>query len=336
MRLSEIGGEFGFLERLSQRHSGVTPSNLDVGNGDDAAVFRTGTGSSTVVSTDLIVEGIHFKREWSCPFDIGWKSAAVNLSDIAAMGAKPAYAFVSLAIPDYVDVEFLDTFYDGFCANLIEFGVVIAGGDTSRSLSGLVISVTLIGHVPEGQQLTREGASVGDCIVVTGSLGNSRAGLELLSRFGKDQAHRISPDLVTLHLRPSARTDFGMDSALHTLVTAAMDVSDGLCDDVNKLCRHSGVGARIELECVPVSTNLRNCSNNLLMPPVEYALAGGEDYELLMCVAPGRVGELQDVGKRHSLQITQIGAIAENGVMYVRGDGTVVEEIDAMGWDHFR
>jgi thiamine-monophosphate kinase len=334
MRISEIGGEFGIIERLRGTYAGAIGDGLAVSLGDDAAVLDAPADRQIVVTTDMLIERVHFRRDWSDPYSIGWKAAAVNLSDIAAMGADPTFAFVSLGIPPDEPVESLDRLYDGFSDCLNRYGARLAGGDTNASPDVLVLSVTLLGSIPKSEALTRSGARPGDILLVTGTLGNSAGGLALLTEHGFPRAEKISQTLVQAHRRPQPRIFAGRAAAATHKVRAAMDLSDGLAGDVRKLCAASGVGARIETAQLPISDELRQAAESLGADPVHLALEGGEDYELLLAVPPGDVEAVKQALEAAGVSVSAIGEIIKGGQHIVTPDGAEMDDA-ALGWDHF-
>lgn len=336
MRIKDIGGEFGLIDRIRHTYSGSHGplDDLSVGIGDDAAVFDP-AGQHVVVTTDMLVEGVHFRRDWSDFYSIGWKAAAVNLSDIAGMGAEPTYAFISLAFGAGETVENMDRLYDGFVDCLNRYGARLAGGDTNSTPRNLVISVTLLGRVPAGRALTRSGARVGDHIVVTGTLGNSAAGLALLIEAGLARAEKLDKDLVNIHRRPQPRITASRVAAVTDGVHAAMDLSDGLAGDLAKLCHASGVGAVVHAASLPISDSARRVAEMVGKDPNTFALHGGEDYELLLSVAPdasaGLIRSLMEAG----VPATVIGEMTKQGLR-LETDEASEDLAAAGGWDHFR
>ena len=337
MRLSEIGGEFGFIEHIRGPHAAVKGDGLAVPLGDDAAVLDVPAGEQVVVTTDMLVEGVHFRRDWSDPYSIGWKAAAVNLSDIAAMGAEPTFAFLSLGLTEGDTVESLDRLYDGFSDCLHRYGARLAGGDTNASPSSLVLGVTQLGRVAEGRALTRAGARIGDALLVTGTLGEAAGGLLLLTEHGPARAEKISRELVSAHRRPHPRVPAASAAAATDLVHAAMDLSDGLAGDMSKLCAASGVGARIEMARLPVSDALRQAAREMGWDPAALTLSGGEDFELLLAVAPADVESVQHAMEAVGVSSTVIGEVTRAGLRVVGLDGgeTDLSDTAAPGWDHF-
>ena len=334
MRLSDIGGEFGFIDHIRATFAGTRVDGLAVPLGDDAAVLDVPSDRQVVVTTDGLVEGIHFRRDWSDPYSIGWKAAAVNLSDIAAMGADPTFAFVSLALPADETVEWLERLYDGLCDCLNRYNVRLAGGDTNSSSGGVVISVTQLGTVPRGQALTRSGAKVGDILLVTGTLGDSAAGLALLSQCGAVKAEKINKGVVQSHRRPQPRIVAGLAARETGLVHAAMDISDGLAGDLLKLCAASGVGARIDAAALPLSETLQAAAKELDQSPLDLALDGGECCELLLAVAPGDVESVQAAVAATGTPLTPVGEVLRAGFHILGPDGTAMPT-ERRGWDHF-
>ena len=277
-------GEFEFIDRI---HHGclVRPADVLKGIGDDAAVFR-GQGEQTMLlTTDMLVERIHFSRKTIGGFDLGRKALAVNLSDIAAMGGTPLDAFVSIAVPDTCTLDFLDAFYRGLKSLAKDCRVNILGGDTTRSKTDLIVNICLTGCAAESRVLYRHTAQKGDVIYATGCLGDSRAGLVLLQHDSTSDAAQY-PDLVHAHLRPKAFLEEGRFLATQPGVHAAIDVSDGLSSDIAHIAQQSHVGVRIFKDKIPVSAQLARFCGRFDFDPIEMALAGGEDYVLLVTVSP--------------------------------------------------
>jgi len=334
MRLSEIGGEFGWIDRVRSAQAGASGDGLAVAIGDDAAVLDVPLGRQVVVTTDLLLEGVHFRRDWSGFDDIGWKAAAVSLSDIAAMGADPTFAFVSLAFGPDEQVEDLDALYRGLSDCLARYGARLAGGDTNRTTGGLVLNVAQLGTVPQGRAWTRAGGRAGDVLLVTGTLGDSAGGLALLTRLGADEAARLSPILVAAHRRPSPRLEAARTLQKAGVVRAAMDISDGLAGDLPKLCAASGCGAQVDLAVLPVSDALRGAQGVLGQSAAEVALAGGEDFELLLAVAPGDVDAARAAVAATGMRLTAIGELTPTGLT-LRGPDGEARPFLRRGWDHF-
>lgn len=334
MRISEIGGETGLIERLRATYAGAAGSGLALAIGDDAAVLDVPTGLQAVVTTDLLIEGVHFRRDWSDAYSIGWKAAAVNLSDLAAMGTDPTFTFVSLALPPDETVESVERLYDGLCDCLGRYGAKLAGGDTNRTQSGLVLNITQLGTVPAGEALKRTGAKVGNTLLVTGTLGNSAAGLWLLARYGPSKAEKLCRALVQSHRRPQPRVVAGRALRETGLVHCCMDLSDGLAADLPKLCAASGVGALVDVSHLPISNDLAATEAELDRPAWELALSGGEDYELLLAVAPADVEAACAAVAATGTTLTPIGEITRTGLRFTGPDGADLPPATG-GWDHF-
>lgn len=335
MRIDEIGGEFGLIERVRDTHAASGGNGLVLGIGDDAAVVSLNSFEQAVVTTDMLVERVHFRRDWSDPYSIGWKAAAVNLSDVAAMGAVPTFAFLSLGLTPSETVENVDRLYDGFMDCLNRYGARLAGGDTNASPDAMVISVTQMGIVQANRALTRTGARIGDTLLVTGTLGDSAGGLALLTTLGLGKAEKLDKDLVNAHRRPQPRVVAARAAAGTGKVHAAMDISDGIVGDLKKICAASGVGARLECGLLPLSNSLIRAAQALKRDPVDIALSGGEDYELLLAVAPDDVDEvtaaIADVGTR----VTAIGEVVKSGMRILSANSVDEMNPDAHGWNHF-
>lgn len=335
--------EFDLINELRRRHGRDNPSIVR-GIGDDAAVIAPPAGRHLVLTTDLLAERIHFDLRTASFEDVGYKAATANLSDIAAMGGTPQYLLVSLAIPRTGTASHVSRLYQGMMAACRPHGVRLIGGDTSASKTGWFINITLVGSVASGHALMRSGARIGNRIYVTGTLGDSMAGLELLK--GQGPGRRTSrgslPDghrrlLIRRHLRPSARITIGQWLSTHRLATAAIDVSDGLSGDLRHICEESHVGAEIELAALPISAACRAFAAATHLEAASIALAGGEDYELLF-TTPARLGpQLEREAAKRGIRITRIGTItpAPIGMRTVTADGRR-HPLPVTSYEHFR
>jgi len=333
--IGELGGEFALIERIADEIR-TRDEDLLVGIGDDAAVLRVSGDRRCVVTTDMLFEDVHFRLAWTDPYRLGWKAVAVNLSDIAAMGARPTFTFVSVALNAETPVSFVDELYRGMRDVCARHGAVIAGGDTNVSPQRLVINVTQMGEVGKRRVALRSRALPGDLILVTGSLGNAAAGLALLEAEGLPFAETIAPDAVSAQLQPEPRVrEARAATAIPDAVSAMMDVSDGLLGDLRKLCRASGVGALIRRADVPVGAHARRAAEHLKADVEGWALRGGEDYELLLTVAPDRATAVSEaIAAATGTPVSVIGEVtADPEVVLLREDGT--REPFRRGWDHF-
>jgi thiamine-monophosphate kinase len=305
------------------------------GIGDDTAVLEPSGGAKILATTDLLIEDVHFRRAWATPFDIGWKAMAVNLSDIAAKGGRPRWALVGLALPAPADRGDVEAFYDGMRQAAAPHGVVIVGGDTSASPRGWFINVTLLGE-HEGTPHLRSAARPGHAIAVTGTLGRSAAGLAALEA-GRERVGNGPLAAVAAHLRPVARVAEGRWLGAAPGVGAMMDLSDGLSTDLGHICRESGVGARVALDRLPVDAVVRRIAQDLHVDPLAWAVAGGEDFELLLTCDPASVEALADGLRRATgTGLTAIGMIdgPEPRVTFLDRGGRPVAM--PAGYEHFR
>lgn len=331
-------GEFGLIERLTQNLQHVNPSTVK-GVGDDAAVINNGN-QQTVVTTDLLVEGIHFDVMYTPLKHLGYKSVVVNLSDIYAMNATPTQITVSLAISSRYTVEALDEIYDGIKLACKKYKVDLVGGDTTSSLSGLVISVTAIGVANKEDLVYRSGAKEGNLVCVTGDLGGAYLGLQILEREKRIYLEHpeVQPELenadylIGRQLKPEARWDvIDFFKEMNLKPTAMMDLSDGLSSDIFHLCRQSGVGCELNEAMVPVSEEAYNMALKFNLDPITCALNGGEDYELLFTIEPEDETKLGG-----DTTFSVIGTITkkENGcVLITRSNNR--HTLKAQGWNHF-
>ncbi|MZP30386.1 thiamine-phosphate kinase [Heliobacterium undosum] len=363
-------GEFGLIGRLAQAWQGAAPCGIAHGNlgglspvippeglrlgiGDDAAVIDVPGGKPLLVTTDMLVEGVHFLWSPERRRLLGRKALAVNISDIAAMGGVPAWAFLSIGVPAGANVEEVEELYAGMGEMAARFGVALAGGDTVRS-DKWVINVTLLGLATKAP-IGRSGGRPGDLILVTGTVGDSAAGLHLLlseesmMAAGKgasesNEAHISEADrqaLLLRHLDPTPRVAEAMALVVHGGVTAMMDVSDGVSSEVHHLCRNAGCGARIDLANLPISPAARRLARREGREVFAWALSGGEDYELIFTAPEERVpGLIDHVRRETGTDVTVIGRLTDGaaGIMavYPAEKGGEAVPLAAKGYNHFR
>jgi thiamine-monophosphate kinase len=334
MSLKEIG-EFGFIKKIS-RGCLIRPDTIVKAIGDDAAAFRTDPEQLTLITTDLLVERIHFLRQAISGFDLGHKALAVNLSDIAAMGGTAREAFVSIAIPDDCQLDYLDDIYDGIKHLAAKFDVNVLGGDTTRSRIDLIINIVIQGLVPEADILCRNAARPADTIFSTGFLGDSKAGLHLiLNRIAANTEGLKS--LLKAHNRPQPHLQEGRFLARQPGVHAAIDTSDGLSSDLGHIAEESRVGARLYADKIPISSSLKNFCGRFDFDPVDYALSGGEDYTLLCTIAPDRAEEIaHDFEKKFRRPLFAIGEITADKQLTLNYPDGQTRPIMPTGWDHFK
>ena len=309
--------EFDLIHALHRRHSRRTPSVIR-GIGDDAAVITSRAGQWTVLTTDLLTEGVHFDLRTATMADIGFRAAAANLSDIAAMGGAPQYLLAALAIPRTGSSRQVHQLYRGMMAACRPHHVRLIGGDTSASRSEWFLSLTLIGMVPPRKALFRSGARIGDSLYVTGTIGDALAGLKLLNEPPPRANHhprtaafstRHRQFLIGRHLRPTARVAEGRWLSTHRFATSAIDISDGLSGDLRHICEESYVGMELDLSALPLSTACRAYAASRKLDPVDLALTGGEDYELLFTVSPRQRRRLEQSAVEQGFSLTCIGTI---------------------------
>jgi thiamine-monophosphate kinase len=323
----------GELRRLL---AGEAPGVI-LGPGDDAALVEMGPHLG-VLTADLLVESVHFDRDTTSPRDLGYKCVAVNVSDVAAMGGSPRYGLVSLGLPPATEPAWVVDLYGGMLEATSEYAMSIVGGDVSRS-DRLVVSMAILGHVARGTAVKRSGARPGDRLVVTGALGAAVGGLRLAKAPPGEVVAAVGTDwgreLLRALFRPLARVGEGQVLALEG-ATAMIDVSDGLALDLSRLCRESLVGARVELAKVPVAPELLELARSLPVDPLDLALTGGEDYELLATVRPGALEEAAaKVRDRFGTALTDIGEIrGGHDIVGIEADGTE-RPMEPRGWDHF-
>lgn len=335
MKVEEIG-ERGLIQRVRRRVGPPAPG-VSVGIGDDAAVLTATRGCSLVVTTDLVIESVHFRRRYATPEDIGWKAMAVNLSDIAAMGGRPRFALVALACASDTPVEEIDALYAGMNAVAGPHGVQIVGGDTSASPDGWIVNITLLGEIDRSPRL-RSAAQVGDLIAVTGFLGSSATGLKSFESplLPPSLASEDIAEVHRAHLRPTPRVAEGLWLGGADGVHAMIDCSDGVAADLGHIASESGVGVKVWLSRLPVATAAQRVASALGLDPMKLAAAGGEDYELLVTLSPEKFESLsRDFLAATGTPLTAIGEItpAAQGLQFL--DALKRPATLGGGFDHF-
>jgi len=330
MNISSIG-EFGLIRRFSPPFQKSLPGGT-IGIGDDCAVMPWKEGRSLLVTTDMLVEEIHFLREAIPPRDLGYKSLAVNLSDIAAMGGTPESAYLSIGLPGEITLDWIDGFFLGLRELAEEESVHLLGGDTTRSPAPLIINVAVIGTVNSAQVKHRSDARVGDTVCVTGHLGDSGAGLRILLE-GKPTDGDASY-LLRRHHRPRPHVGEGCWLGAREEVHAMMDVSDGIDSDVRRIMERSQCGAEVHLDRLPLSPQLERSATRFGWDPVEIAATGGEDYCLLATVDSARWPDVaRGFEAAFGRPLTAIGSVTESGLAYLRGNQPA--ELGKRGFNHF-
>lgn len=324
-------GERALVERIRARVP-AAPGTVLIGIGDDAAVIEPDRNALSVVTTDVLVEGIHFDLRFVTAADLGYKALAVNLSDLAAMGASPRVALLSLVLPPALRVASVDALLDGLLELAARHRTALVGGNISRSPGPLVVDVTAIGAVHRRRVLTRGGARAGDDLYVTGSVGGAAAGLALLQEGGAVDPE--ARECVRRYLRPEARVRFGTLLGRNRAATACIDLSDGLADGIRQIARASGTGAAIDASAVPIEPGARRWFESTGLPPVDAAMAAGEDYELLFAVRPRTGSRLTAVRRvTRDVPVTRIGRLAA-GPALVLTDGRRERDLPD-GFAHF-
>jgi thiamine-monophosphate kinase len=332
-------GEFGLIDHIRQQVKLVQPGSLK-GIGDDAAVIDNGPGQA-IVTTDLLLEGVHFDLTYTPLKHLGYKAVVVNLSDICAMNATPRQIVCALGLSNRFSLEAVEELMEGILLACERYGVDLVGGDTCSSSSGLVISITAIGNAPAGEVVYRNGAGVNDLICVTGDIGAAYMGLQLLNREKRIflENPSVQPELsgydylLERQLKPEARLDIVQRfNTWYLRPTAMIDVSDGLASDLIHVCRQSGKGCQIYEDKLPIDHLVRELGMELGIDPTVAALNGGEDYELLFTIP---LSEFEKIRER--AEIAVIGHITDEPGAYRFIDRQQqVHELKAQGWDAFR
>ncbi len=339
MDLSKLG-EFGLISRFQSRLKYRSPQVIQ-GIGDDCAVLSLNNGNYQVLTTDALVETVHFNLKTHTPEQLGWKTLAVNISDIAAMGGQPKFAVISVGIPNSIPVDFLDRFYKGLNQASLKYKVALVGGDTVASPKHLFINLALLGETLKKKVFTRSGARPGDRIFVTGTLGDSALGLKILEspkkKWKGSEAHKKK--CVQRHLKPEPRVKEAAWLARSKYkVTSMIDISDGLTQDLGHILKANHAGAELWEDKVPISKPLAKYSLINDLPALELALGGGEDYELLFTLAPEDVNNLDiESITKVDQPVTQIGVITvRKGIRLISKTGRSKVLQRPMGFNHFK
>ena len=322
-------GEKALIERIRRKASeaarkGRSESKIITGIGDDCAVLRLPPSHDLLVTTDLCLEGIHFRREWHAPESVGHRCLARGLSDIAAMGGDPLAAFLSLALPRDLSPSWVERFARTLLKLAEKFGITLAGGDTAEFPKGILADIVVLGSVPKGNSVLRSGARVGDRVFVSGELGGSAAAVSEMSK-----KRKLRSGGYPRHFFPEPRIELGKILREKKLASAMIDISDGLSTDLAHICEESGVGAEVQAELIPRAS----VGKPARAVDLQLALHGGEDYELLFTAPSNRRVPSRIVG----VPITHIGDITRGRkISLVSHQGGISSELEPKGWEHFR
>lgn len=345
--------EFDFIGSLRQRaNSRKHSARVLTGIGDDASIIAQSTDRDLIVTTDLLVEGVDFHRGATPARLLGHKALAVSLSDIAAMGARPFWSFLSIGMPRAEwATNFKDDFFEGYFSLADRFGVTLSGGDVSETKEGIVIDSIVLGEVKSGEAVKRSGARPGDQIYVTGNLGGAAAGLKLIENgarvsepgaiaTGLPRTEQSPSDedsiqsLLLRQLRPAPRVGWGIVLGEEGLATAMIDISDGLSSDLNHLCRESDAGALIDSSSIPLDDDVKRLCGRRALDALALALHGGEDFELLFTVAPENVSRLPK--RVDGVVISHIGEITADASVINISEKNRIWKLEPQGFEHFQ
>jgi len=332
MKLTEIG-EFGFIERFKHKYDHLISTN-DLGIGDDCAVLSINDTEKHLITTDLLIEDIHFVKDKISPEQLGYKSLAVNLSDIAAMGAQPLYSFLSIGIPVNTYVEYLDRFMQGYYQLSEKYNTPLMGGDTTKSVDRLVINIAVFGKCVPSEMRLRSMAQSGDLICVTGNLGDSAGGLKIV--LDKLETSNINKELIKRHNLPEPMVNEGLWLAKQNAVHAMIDISDGIASDLNHILKASEKSAIVELDKLPVSNSLKEACKKYSWNIYNLAAGGGEDYELLFTIAKTNYEKVNsEFKKQFNKPLYPIGEIrnGNSGIRWLDHGRKV--KTGKLGFDHF-
>lgn len=333
MKVSELG-ETGLIIRLAQRIS--TPQQVIKGIGDDTAVLRGPGEYDTLFTTDMLVEDVHFSRHFASPYQVGVKAIAVNASDIAAMGGRPTYSVISIALPPETEVKDVEELYRGIEEAAGRYGITVVGGDTVKA-DRMVINVALLGEVKKGKAVYRHGAKPGDLVFVTGTPGKSAAGLFICLHPELEFTGPAAEFAQRAHLEPVARVGAGMLLGAKAKLSSMNDISDGLATEIHEICRASNTGCRLDVAAVPVDTRVREIARAAGVDALNWALYGGEDFELVFTAPPEQKNNIRELMKSIDLPVVVVGQIVDSreGIYAVWPSGEK-KVLEPKGYDHFK
>jgi thiamine-monophosphate kinase len=340
-------GEFGLIERIKKIveinvNDSTVQDDLVMGIADDSAVYRPSSSKLQLFTTDTMVEGIHFDLTFTSFAHLGWKAIVSNISDVAAMCGLPRYALVSISMPQKISVEMIEEFYKGAVSACKKYSCLIVGGDTTAIAGNMVVSISMIGEVEPEKVIYRNTAKTGDLICVTGHLGGAHAGLKVLLREKNrylEKSEKFLPSLepykpaIEKYLYPKPRLDISKIISDGIRVNAMIDISDGLASEVHHICNNSDMGAEIWEHNIPVHTSSQKIAGEFSENVINYALHGGEEYELLFTLADKEFEKLENF----TADVTILGRIVDKskGINIVRENGEK-ELLQFEGWDHFK
>ena len=328
-------GEFELISKLISKTRNRRFSSIVLGVGDDTAVLQVSSGKLLLATCDSQIQGVHFRRDFSSPYQIGMRAAAVNISDIASMGGEPRFALVSLAVPTDVHSEMLADIYKGMDAVFSPVGTAIVGGNTSSTSGPLVIDITLLGEIEPSRVLTRRGAKSGDVLCVSGELGGSRAGLICLMKDEIQVDEPLRQKGLSAYRTPTPRLAVGKILGECGLISACLDVSDGLAGDALRLAEQSHVAITVDLGKVPVADVAAAVAEQLKEHPAQFAARGGEDFELLFTMPKRHFSEIrQRLITETGVTITAIGDVTDGKGVHFKENKKLLS-INMSGFDHF-
>lgn len=336
MKLEDIG-EFSLIKKIT-KDIFVDKSMVIAGVGDDVAVIKTKSEKYSLLTCDVLIEGTHFKRETITPYQLGKKAIAINVSDIAAKGGIPNQALVSIGLTKDTKVKYVEEIYRGIKEEAKKFNIDIVGGNTALSKDKIFVDIFLIGEIEPEFLLLRSGAKTGDKILVTGNLGDSSAGLEIIENPDLKFEKKYKTKLKQAHLSPCPRFVEGRIIVKTNLAHSMMDISDGLSGDLAKICEESNVGALIWEEKIPISKETLAFAKSIKKSPLNFALHGGEDYELLLTSPPENANLIiQKIQGKTKIKVTELGEIKDKefGIKIVKTDGKITS-LNGWGWNHFK
>ena len=319
MKIRDIGGEFGLIDRIKNKAK-LFSKDIVAGIGDDAAVLKYDKDNYLLFTSDMLVENAHFSLKYSNPQQIGMKAIEQNASDIASMGGIPKFAVVSLALPNDIDVDFVDKLYSGINQKSKKYRINIVGGNITHSKE-IIVSIALIGFVEKKYLTLRSGAKIGDLIFCSGNVGSSSIGLELLKNNLKSKS-------IKKHLKPQARLDLSR-KLVKVGINSMIDISDGVASEVKHICNESDVGAVIYADKIPISKNAIIDAKKLNKNPLDFALYGGEDFELIFTASKNKLKQLK------KYDVTAIGEMVDKkyGIKIIRNKKEIKLK---KGFDHFK